>query len=187
MTGLNGLHERKESDMKAIACTTAVLIAITGSLASPALSQGQPAPLIGVTRAVAAAERALPGHALEAELESRRGRLMYEIELLSGDQLHEVLIDARSGRTIAKDRIRAESLWRKWFDSDWGTTVKSAGRLAPRLAALERQANGKVREVGFDVERGVPVYEVEIAGSAGITEVHIDARTGKRLTMEFDD
>lgn len=167
--------------MKRVALTAAAAL-----LAVPAVAQIRAAPLIGITKAVAAAERALPGHALEAELDARGGRQVYEIELLSGRSLHEVLIDARTGRMVGKAPIRAESLWRRWFDSDWNATIAGSRPLAPRLAALERQSGGKVREVGFDVEGGIPVYEVEIAAAAGVTEVHIDARSGERLTM-FDD
>ena len=155
-------------------------------LAAPVAAQ-KPAPqMIGISKAVAAAERAVPGRALEAELDARKGKFVYEIELLAGNSLHEVLIDARTGRVIANSPNRAESVWRRWFDSDWSAMARLNGPLAPRLAALERQSRGMVREVSFDIEDGIPIYELEIAAPAGVTDVHIDARTGARLTM-FDD
>ena len=152
----------------------------------PAAVLAAPSQPVGIARAVAAAERALPGRALEAELEARDGRFVYEVEVMAEGLIQEVLIDARTGRHIATSPKRAESLWRRWFDSDWAATARLGGPLAPRLAALERQSRGRVREVGFEVEGGVPLYEIEIQAPAGKTEVHIDARTGERLTM-FDD
>ncbi len=164
--------------------TFSLLLTVAAGLAAAAHA-APPAP-IGIVRAIAAAEKALPGSVLEAELESRDGRAFYEVEMLSGGRLHDVRIDARTGRHLGTSSKRAESVWRSWFDSSWAAAAALRGPIAPRLTALERQSQGKVREVGFDVEAGVPVYEIEISAAAGTTEVHIDARTGKRLRM-FDD
>lgn len=155
-------------------------------LAAPVAAQ-EPAPqMIGISKAVAAAERAVSGRALEAELDARKGKFVYEIELLAGNSLHEVLIDARTGRVLANSPNRAESVWRRWFDPDWSAMARLNGSLAPRLAALERQSRGIIRDVSSDVEGGIPIYELEIVAPAGVTDVHLDARTGARLTM-FDD
>lgn len=166
---------------------TCLTIAAAAALASPLAAQNNPARTIGLTRAVAAAERALPGIALEAELEAQGGRLVYEVELLSKGRIHDVRIDARSGRMLANAPARVESMWRAWFDADWATMSQATRPLAPRLATLERQAGGTVRDVGFDVEGGIPIYEVEIATAAGRTEIHFDARSGQRLPMAFDN
>ena len=162
------------------------ILMLTAAVACAAAAQAAiPAP-IGIVRAVGMAERVLPGRALEAELETRGGGHVYEVEMLADGRLHDVLIDARTGRHLGTSSNRAESLWRSWFDSGWAATAGLSGPLAPRLTALERQSQGSVREVGFDVEGGRPVYEVEIAAPAGTTEIHLDARTGERLTL-WDD
>ena len=55
-------------------------------LAAPAAAQVAAPQMIGITKAVAAAERALPGRALEAELDARNGTFVYEIELARREQ-----------------------------------------------------------------------------------------------------
>lgn len=165
----------------------AVAAAAALTFSIPAGAQVQTARLVGVTNAVSVAERALSAYAMEAELDTRNGRLVYEIELMRGDTLHEALVDARTGKLISATKPRFEGTWRSWFDSDWKSFARSARPLAPRLAALEREARGKVQEVSFDADGGMPLYEVEIATAAGVAEVYIDARNGERLAMNYDD
>lgn len=57
---------------------------------------------IGATRAVEIAEQAVGGQVLEVELDHRCNRTVYELELVKDDALHEVDIDARSGKVVAR-------------------------------------------------------------------------------------
>jgi uncharacterized membrane protein YkoI len=163
--------------------------AFAGAAFVASAAVAQPAPsssLIGITRAVAAAERAVPGRALEAELDTHQGKMVYSVEVASKGALHEVLIDARAGTTISTKARKGKTLWHSWVRSDWKVTSRLNGPLAPRLAALEKQSRGSVQEVDYDVENGVPIYEVSLVAPAGATEVQLDARSGERLAMYVD-
>ncbi len=154
--------------------------------AGTAVAQGTAAPqLIGATRAVAIAEKALSARALEADLDHEKGRMVYEIELVRGGALYEARIDATSGKLLSQSKKRMESVWAGWFDK--GKLDKAPKPLSATLAALESETGGTVEEVGFDTDNGRAVYEVELTTNAGTAEIAIDAATGKRLPAAFAD
>lgn len=161
--------------------------AVAACLSHPVLAQPGEDRLIGVTRAVTAAERSLSARAIEAELETRGGRLVYEIDLVRGDTLHRATVDARSGKLLTSEKPRMENWLRVWVDRD---RLRKGGKAAPlggRLAALEQRSGGEVKEVEFDLRKGRALYEIELATAAGIGEVRIDAVTGQRLELAYDD
>jgi len=59
--------------------------------------------------------------------------------------------------------------------------------LAARLSAIEAETNGKIREVDFDVEDDMPIWEMEIDMPNGEAEVKVNAKTGQMIETEFDD
>jgi uncharacterized membrane protein YkoI len=59
--------------------------------------------VVEILNAMAAAETASNGTAIEAELEMEDGQAVYEVEVASGDVLTTVLVDAMSGQVIALD------------------------------------------------------------------------------------
>jgi len=160
---------------------------LAACLSFPALSQPVDDGLVGMTRAIGSAERTLSARAIEAELETRDGRLVYEIDLVRSDTLHRATVDARSGRLVTSEKPRLENWLRAWIARDRIRAGGAAEPLAGRLAILEKQSRGEVKEVEFDMRNGKAVYEIEIATAAGIGEVHIDAATGKRLALAYDD
>lgn len=59
--------------------------------------------VVEILTAMAAAEAASNGKAVEAELEMEDGQAVYEVEVASSDVLTTVLVDAMSGQVIALD------------------------------------------------------------------------------------
>ena len=59
--------------------------------------------VVEIINAMAAAEAASNGKAIEAELEMEDGQAVYEVEVANGDVLTTVLVDATSGQVIALD------------------------------------------------------------------------------------
>lgn len=157
------------------------------SLAVPAFANPADGALVGMTRAIAAAERGLSARAIEAELETREGRLVYEVDLVRGATLHRAAVDARSGQLVSTDKPRMENWLGRWIGADRLRAGGKAEPLAARLALLEKQSGGEVKEVEFDIEKGRAVYEIELVTPAGIGEVRIDAMTGKRIELAYDD
>lgn len=144
-------------------------------------------PAIGLTRAVAVAERALGARAVDAELERSPQGAVYEIELVRGSSLHEARIDARTGKFLGATQSRIKTAWRRSFDSETLAQAADGPPLSEMLWRLERQTSGEVREVEFESEGGQAWYDIEIATAAGVTTVRIDPRSGRRLAALYDD
>ena len=158
-------------------------VAALALAAVPTLAQGEPA--ISASKAVAVAEKALTAQATETDLDAHGGRLVYEIELVRGDSLYEASVDAQTGRLIATDRRRLESLWASWFDKARLRTP--AKPLSATLAALEAETDGRVDEVSLETEGGRAIYEIELTTAAGTADIAIDPATGKRLPAALAD
>lgn len=161
--------------------------AFAACLSLPAFARPGDDRLVGVTRAVISAEHNLSARAIEVELESRSGQLVYEVDLVRGTTLHRVTVDARSGKLLTVEKPRIENWLRAWIDADRLRAGGKASPLGARLSALEQQSGGEVKEVEFDLRHGKVIYDIELATAAGIGEVQIDAQTGRRLELAYDD
>ena len=163
-----------------------LILAAAAAVAMPVFSasaQTQAQSHVGITRAVTVAEERVGGTAFDAELEYNRGTPVYEVELTKAGVLHRVTVNATTGRVISAIQPRAANMLPAWAGEEMPVT---SSRTAPMLVALERDTNGKVRELSFD-DDNVPHYEVEIATAAGVTELHLDPATGRRIRMAYDD
>jgi glycosyltransferase involved in cell wall biosynthesis/uncharacterized membrane protein YkoI len=160
----------------------ASILGLFGTTAS-----AEPDALISVAKAVAHVEHQLSARAIDVELETSGARLVYEIELVRGDTLHEVLVDARTGRMVSANRPRALGLYRRWFDGDRmkaGTRIMPLGTL---LNTIEQDKGHRVHEATLKMEGGRPVYEVEIGVDLGAVDAVYDAVSGRRIGVGRDD
>ena len=57
--------------------------------------------IVDIATAMAAAEAAGNGQAIEAEFETEDGRALYEVEVMSGQSITTILVDAKSGQVLA--------------------------------------------------------------------------------------
>ena len=143
--------------------------------------------MMDLSEVVAAAESSSSAHAMEAELEGYKGQLAYEVELVGDGKITTMYVDARTGATLGTEEPRLENAWRDIFDREMKMFADLNQPLAPRIAAVEQETEGKVREVSYDVEGGIPVLEMEVDTPTGTAEWKVDARDGSRLPAGFDD
>ena len=89
--------------MKLLAATTLVLFAIPAFSATDASEAAYLAEKakITLTEAVATAQSKVQGTAVSADLDSHRGAVVYEVEVLSGARLFDVRLDAVNGSIIS--------------------------------------------------------------------------------------
>lgn len=66
-----------------------------------AAKAGLAAAKISMPQAIATAEAHVAGQAIGVELDDKRNRGVYEVEVLTGDQIMEVKIDSRDGKVIS--------------------------------------------------------------------------------------
>ena len=131
----------------------------------------------GITAAIGAAEQATGGQAVAAEFDDSRDGGYYEVDVVAGDTLHEVTIDARTGAVKkTEDKGPLSKL-----DKDDAITPAQLGAPLAELAAKAEQISGeKVMAIGYEYEDGKPVgIEVELAKADGSTPSFLlDAANG---------
>ncbi|WP_420136330.1 PepSY domain-containing protein [Sphingomonas sp.] len=162
---------------------------LLGAIALGAGAQAQVPAHGGVrlSRAIGIVESHVSGRAIEADVQKRGGRLVYEIDVVRGPILHRALVDIQSGKLISVTRPRLENWTLPWLDPERLREGARAVPLAERLELLEERNHGEVRDVDFAVEHGRGVFEIEFATAAGIGKVRIDGVSGKRLELAESD
>lgn len=161
----------------------AVISAAAAALAAQAVAETPPPKLIGVARAVAAAERVLGAKAFEAELDSDRGGLVYEIDLVKDGRLVEAEVDAVSGKIVRQGHPSA--LRNPLGDRDLRAAQLAPHALAQTIATVETATKGRVTEIGLERRNGRHYYEVELVGAQD-RDILVDIQTGA-ITPVIDD
>jgi len=160
---------------------TAAAAAIFG-LASPASAQAPGAPSVTLVQAVAAAEQAVGAKAFEAELDTHRGRLVYEVNLVKDGRAMEAEIDATTGQLVRQSKA---SLQMPWDASQLRAAQLAPKPLAQTIAMIEQSTKGRVTEIGLERRNQRHYYEVELAGAQD-RDVLVDIQTGA-ITPLLDD
>lgn len=160
-----------------------VAAAIGGLTTAAAAAQSTVPRTIGVARAVAAAEQATGGKAFEADLDTERGVLVYEIDLVKNGQTVEAAIDAATGKLVRQ--MRPAKLRLPFGRDDLQVAQTTPRSLSDTIAMVETATMGRVTDIGLEREGGRHYYEVELVGAQD-REVRVDLRTGA-ITPVIDD
>lgn len=184
---------RTRSLTAALLCAS--LLAAPGLALAQATSGSAPDPaaagsgtVVGLASAIEAAKGRLDGGVLEAELETRDGNLVYEIDLVADGSVHQAIVNAQTGEVVSLEEQTLTGTWAKWFDADRLQAAQGAsGTLADALASAEQQVGGQVTEASLEEENGRLFYEVEVETAQGDQEALIDTGTGEVTLGERDD
>ena len=86
-----------------------------------------------------------------------------------------------SGTAVASDEDDAQQARR----------LVESGRILPLQTIIEgvlKRFQGRILEVGLEMEDGHPIYEVELLEPSGrVRELHVDAETGRPLERRGKD
>jgi len=165
-----------------IAAGAAMAAGLAVQASAQATTTAQPQ-LIGLARAVAAAESAVGAKGFDAELDMERGALVYDVSLVKDGRAVEVEIDAVSGQVLRRNGPAAIRL--PWTDEDLKAAQIAPRTLTEAIAMIETATKGKVHEIGLERHAGRDYYEVELAGAQD-RDVRVDVRTGA-ITPVIDD
>lgn len=149
-----------------------------------------------------ALKRVSKGTIKEGELEREGGRLIWSFDIAtSGTQnITEVQVDAKNGKVVSVTTESPEKEAREAAEEKAGEKAGEKGKSVgkPSLAAqaklsraqaekiaLTRAPSGKVREGELEKEKGRLIWSFDIAtpGTKNITEVQVDAKTGKVVSV----
>lgn len=120
------------------------------------------------------------------ELENKRGKHYYEIEIDNVDAEYEIHIDAYTGEVLFfdedkdDDRVIDKGATQQPAQNKYISTKKA-------VEIAEKAVNGKVVEIDRDDDNGLVIYEIELKTSKGEVELELDAVSGKVLKIEDED
>jgi hypothetical protein len=140
--------------------------------------------------AIVAAERAVKGTAVEAEIEVFHGGqsfvIFYDVDILTkSGRLHDVLVSARTGKV---EHTEAET------DAEAAAEARAYRRVLRHseksLAELVESASGIVHgtpvAAGFETDEG-PVCEVLVVNDRYLIEAEFETRAGHLIGLELEN
>ncbi|MEC1409366.1 PepSY domain-containing protein [Bacillus safensis] len=121
-----------------------------------------------------AALKVVKGYVDDVDLERKKGKWVYEVEIKKGDFEYKVYVDAKTGKAL-NDPVKEKK-----------QNVKITKKQAEKTALAK--VKGTVTDSDLDKENGVYIYEIEITTPNGEeVDFEISAKTGKILKQEWDD
>ncbi|UYO36666.1 PepSY domain-containing protein [Bacillus zhangzhouensis] len=121
-----------------------------------------------------AALKVVKGYVDDVDLERKKGKWVYEVEIKKGGFEYKVYVDAKNGKAL-NDPVKEKK-----------QNVKITKKQAEKIALAK--VKGTVTDSDLDKENGVYIYEIEITTPSGEeVDFEISAKTGKILKQEWDD
>jgi uncharacterized membrane protein YkoI len=119
----------------------------------------------------------------ETDFDHEHGTAVWEIDVTKRNRHYEIHIDAATGKVLGLSAAKASTPHTSQPAPAKAAEVSAA---QARQIALHRVPGGTVTETKLDHEHGTAVWEVDVAGQHGKAEVHINAATGKVLSVHYD-
>ncbi len=169
---------------KTISAVLAAVIAATSLGAYAATTSGTSAKTAAFEQAAVSAEQAVraaaqkvPGRATEVDFKHKNGQSYYEVEIVSGNQKHEIRVDANNGQVLDS---KVEQ------DDEKEATPNAAISIEQAIAAAQSKTGGKVKEAELENENGQAVYKVETVSGTQEHDVIINAADGQVISAQLD-
>ncbi len=134
--------------------------------------------LIGTSKCKKLAKKQVSGGTVKSVARKRSDGIdVYKVKMQKGSKNYELTFHARTGKLLEYE----------WELKDKGSKSKYISEKKAKQIALEEVGGGMVVKLEFDIDGGIPVYDIEIVDDDGYEyEVKIHARTGKILDIEVD-
>ncbi|MFS0654396.1 PepSY domain-containing protein [Bacillus sp. 179-C3.3 HS] len=134
----------------------------------------QASSFVSKKQAEKAALKVVKGYVDDVDLERKKGKWVYEVEIKKGGHEYKVFVDAKTGKAL-NDPVKEKK-----------QHVKISKKQAEQIALAK--VKGTVTDSDLDQEDGVYIYEIEITTPNGDeVDFEISAKTGKILKQEWDD
>ena len=148
--------------------------------------QGLAKAKISLAQASEAALKEVPGgKVVEAELDVDDDEVAFEVEIASADGKHLTFeVDARSGKVEAGETEDEDD---EDEEEDRAVAKAATSLLQAIDAAQEKMPGGRPFAASSELRRGKLVYAIDVLAGDDVTEVRVDAETGKIKPDEDDD
>lgn len=162
-----------------LATTTAAALAATGTLSTKdnALQQSR----FNAVQAVDIAVQKVGGVAESVDFKHKNGSSYFEVDVIAGNQKHEVKIDAASGQVLNSKVENNHDT-----DSDSAQLQQTGVSLHQAISAAVAKTGGVAKEAEWENENGQSYYKVETIANGQEYDVKIDAQNGSVMSAQID-
>ncbi|MCT1402567.1 PepSY domain-containing protein [Paenibacillus sp. p3-SID867] len=137
--------------------------------------------LIGMEKAEQLALAAASGKVESIDIDRKKGKLVYDVEIQQNNRDVDVWIDAYTGKSLG---VRADQ------DDDDDDRDNLPGNLIgagkASAIAVKHAKGGTAVEVDLDQDDGRWVYDVEVKTANGSSDVEVHAISGKVIKAEYE-
>ncbi|MCI1778122.1 MAG: PepSY domain-containing protein [Paenibacillus lautus] len=137
--------------------------------------------LIGMEKAEQLALAAASGKVESIDIDRKKGKLVYDVEIQQSNRDVDVWIDAYTGKSLGVIVDRDDDDDDR--DSIPGNLI-GAGKAS--AIAVKHVKSGTAVEVDLDHDDGRWVYDVEVKTAKGSSEVEVNAVSGKVIKAEYE-
>ncbi|GIP00181.1 hypothetical protein J14TS5_52660 [Paenibacillus lautus] len=137
--------------------------------------------LIGMEKAEQLALAAASGKVESMDIDRKKGKLVYDVEIQQNNRDVDVWIDAYTGKSLGVRVDRNED------DDDRDNlpgNLIGAGKAS--AIAVKHVKSGTAVEVDLDQDDGRWVYDVEVKTANGSSDVEVHAISGKVIKAEYE-
>lgn len=135
---------------------------------------------LGIVRAVLQCEERYRAVAVEIEAETRRDKVVWEVELVSPDKERTVKVDLdmKSGKVLEQHITFVHSMFLKDDDRRAvDAAVENGFGLVQAIELARRHVSGTVCEAEMEYENGIAFIKVETRGPDGKQKVIVNIET----------
>ncbi|MGG4342605.1 PepSY domain-containing protein [Paenibacillus lautus] len=137
--------------------------------------------LIGMEKAEQLALAAANGKVESMDIDRKKGKLVYDVEIQQNNRDVDVWIDAYTGKSLGVRVDRDDNDDDR--DSIPGNLI-GAGKAS--TIAVKHVKSGTAVEVDLDHDDGRWVYDVEVKTAKGSSEVEVNAVSGKVIKAKYE-
>lgn len=169
---------KKEYDLKYRA-SDAKLISYGWEIESYYIKRGS-GKIISVNKCRKLAKKQVPnGKIISVAKKYNDGIVVYKVKAQKGNKKYKLEFHARTGKLL-------EFEWDLTIKRNSNSHKEYIGHERAKQIALKRTGGGHVVKAEFDMDDGIPVYEVEIMKDEFEYEIKVHALTGKILEFDVD-
>lgn len=166
------------------AAAIAAPIANTKAVASSSEAVSAMQSKISLAQAITIAKQNAKGDLVSAEFDydDDDATSEYDVNLVASGTSYEVKIDANTGKVLETEQ---EKLDREDI-AEYSAMKQAKVSMNSAIQKATQSVNGKVIAAAFDLERGQPIYDIEVVKGNQKYDVSVDANTGKVLSSQLD-
>jgi uncharacterized membrane protein YkoI len=136
--------------------------------------------------AIAAAQRASHGKAMDASIEVENGRPVYRILTYAAGKIWEGTVDADTAAVLGEAKTVDTSTLDPQDQEEIAALDAARVSLAGAVGAAEKKVGGRAVDAGLEGQNGKVVYVAEVLKGREMHRVAVDPESGEAVALAVD-